>query len=255
MNILLKLPVLFLLLGTASYAQEVSVTDSKGTIKTIRNSRVSVGTNAPNMPIESDIWINPSTSTTMIYSGTAWFQIGGGSSSSVPAVYTGSFTIPRTGGQTNRNYKFPIRNLPFVPSQITFVAHTNLENLSRNGSNTGGKNSNTIQNTAGTMHGFVRKNTPSHFTQNVIFIGTHGNSVNDITRFSSENYCIGLRYTNKDGQNLGIIRASLDSFDANGNNFGFTLSVDYLRGTQGSSNALNRDIFSEDVVVLFTAYK
>ncbi len=246
MNILLKRTIFFLLIATISYAQEVSVTDAKGTIKTVRNNRVAMETNAPNMPIEGDIWINPSTSTTKIYSGTDWFEIGGGgSSSSALSVYTGSFTITRS---SRNNFQLPITGLPFVPSQITFVAHMNVPDLSQNNSNENPSNMASIWNAVGTMHGFVRKNGTSNKVQSVLFSGIHGYNPDDISLFSSNQHCIGLRYTNNQGINVGIIKGSLRSFDSNGNNFGFTIQVEYVRGS-------NNDVFNQDLEVFYTAYK
>ncbi len=262
MNILLKRTIFFLLIATISYAQEVSVTDAKGTIKTIRNNRVSVQTNGPNMPIERDIWINPSTSTTKIYTGTAWFQIGegGGSSSSDPSVYTGSFTIRQPGGyQQSREKTVSVNNLPFEPSQITFVAHMNLPNLSRNNSSEyygSNPNKKRLKNAVGTMHGFVREDSITlNKVQNVLFSGIHGKSPDDISLFSSNQHCIGLRYTGARGKNKGVIKAYLESFDANGNNFGFTLKARYERGVYNKNQAIYNEIFQQDVVVFYTAYK
>jgi len=58
-------------------------------------------------------------------------------------------------------------------------------------------------------------------TQQVIFNGGSGNSINDISRYASSSHCIGLRYTNNNGDNLGLTNASLTSFNTNG----FTLNV------------------------------
>ena len=112
-------------------------------------------------------------------------------------------------------------------------------------------NSNTIQNTAGSMNGFVRNNGNAPFVQKVIFIAAHGNSINDISRYSSDQHCLGLRYTNQNGNNLGIINAELTSFDTTVGSFGFTLSVTYTKGPTFG----NTDIFNENLVVLYTAYK
>lgn len=254
MNTYLKLTVCFLLLVHVSTAQTVEVIDKKGTIKTIRNNQVTVAITEPNTPIEGDIWIDTTSSITKIYDGSNWYVINEPNNDS--SVHTGSFKITGPGGASSTTISKAISNLPFLPSQITFVAHTNIQNLSENGSNEDGPNGNTINNTFGSMNGFVRSNansTPSQ--QHVIFIGGNGSSINDISRYSSNSHCIGLRYTNNNGINLGIINASLASFDTNAaNSYGFTLSVNYILGTDGTT-AQNSKILLEDVMVLFTAYK
>ncbi len=253
MNTYLKLTVCFLLLVQVSIAQTVEVIDKKGTIKTIRNNQVTVTTTQPNAPIEGDIWIDTNSSITKIYDGSNWHVINEPSTSS--SVYTGSFKIEGPDGTSTTTLSKAINNLPFLPSQITFVAHTNIEDLEENDGNSDTSNANTINNTSGSMTGFARTDGASGFLQHVIFIGSHGNSITNITRYSSDSNCIGLRYTNNNGQNLGVLSASLTSFDTHSiSNFGFTLSVKYSIGTEGSTDQ-NRGILSEDVMVLFTAYK
>jgi hypothetical protein len=229
---------------TFANAQNVRVVDNKGTINTIRNTRVTSNSNQPTGSIEGDVWINTSTSEVKIYDNNGEFVTIGS-----PAAYTGSFIITAPNGG-NKQFSKEIKNLPFLPSQITFVAYTNIENFNTDGSNQGGRNDNTIQNTAGTMNGFVRKD-GANFVQNVIFIAAHGNSINDISRYSSDEHCLGLRYTNQNGNNLGIINAALTSFDTTVDSFGFTLNVGYIKGPATS----NTDIFNENLVVLYTAYK
>jgi hypothetical protein len=85
------------------------------------------------------------------------------------------------------------------------------------------------------MNGFARDEGAS-IAHQVIYVGGHGNSINDISRFASDSHCIGLRYGNQNGNNLGITSARVTSFNADG----FTL---------------NTDRFADGVVVLFTAYR
>ena len=253
MNTYLKLTVCFLLLVHVSIAQTVEVIDKKGTIKTIRNNQVTVATTEPNTPIEGDIWIDTTSSITKIYDGSNWHVINEPNTSN--SVFAGAFKILAPGGASSTTISRAISNLPFLPSQITFVAHTNIQSLSENGSNSDGPNSDTINNTFGSMNGSVRSDANSNPNQRVIFIGGNGNSINDISRYSSNSHCIGLRYTNQNGFNLGIINASLTSFDTNAaNSYGFTLSVNYILGTDGTT-AENSNILSQSVMVLFTAYK
>jgi hypothetical protein len=49
-----------LLLITATYAQEVRVIDNKGTIKTVRNTRVTKSATAPAGSIFGDVWFDTS---------------------------------------------------------------------------------------------------------------------------------------------------------------------------------------------------
>ena len=90
-----------------------------------------------------------------------------------------------------------VTGLPFKPSQISFAAHANIESL---------------------------------------YVGGNGNSINDISRFSSNSSCIGIRYSNQNGDNLGVTSASLASFNSNG----FTINV-------GSH--------ADNLVVIYQAYK
>ena len=149
-----------------------------------------------------------------------------------PTVYTGVFIIDTNGTKT-------ITGVPFKPSQITFVAHANVEELNLDSDNGIRNNDNTLQNAFGTMNGFARDDEGS-ITQQVIYIGGSANSINDISRFASSYLCIGLRYSNNNGDEVGKVTAKLKLF----NNDGFT--IDIFRSTQATN---------ENVVVLYTAYR
>ncbi|WP_417799580.1 hypothetical protein [Tenacibaculum sp.] len=149
-----------------------------------------------------------------------------------PTVYTGTFIINSSGNIT-------VNTLPFQPSQITFVAHANVESFNLDTDNGVGNNNTGIANSFGTMNGFARDNGGT-ITQQVIYVGGSGNSINDISRFASSSNCIGLRYSNQNGNDLGKITASLTSFNTNG----FTINV------SRTNNAS-----SENLVVLYTSYK
>lgn len=257
---LLLFTISFLTMPSAN-AQEIKVIDHKGTISEIRNNNVHTSATDPiiasNTIVENDIWIDTSTapSTTKIWNATQWIKIETGS----PA-YTGSFKIiaPGSSNAVSQNFNQVIADLPFLPTQITFVAYTNIEDFPTDDSNQEAPASNSIQNTAGNMNGFVRNNGTAGFLQNVIFIATHGNSMNNISRYSSSAHCLGLRYSNNNGENLGVINAELISFDTNASNFGFTLNVNYYRGTSdtfANSSPFINDIYEENLIVLFTAYK
>ncbi|MDO6598405.1 hypothetical protein Q4512_15915 [Oceanihabitans sp. 2_MG-2023] len=145
-----------------------------------------------------------------------------------PTVYVGQFIITATGTQT-------ITGLPFEPSSITFVAHANVETLDLDSDNGVGDNNTGLANSFGTMNGFAR-NDSGTITQQVIYVGGSGNSINDISRFASSTRCIGLRYGNQNGNALGRTLASLSAFTTDG----FSLNVTTK---------------SDNVVVLYTAYK
>ncbi len=226
--------------------QEVRVIDNKGTIKNITiGNTVTTSNTAPTDPVEGDTWFDTSgtTAVTRTYDGTDWIA-------NRANVYNGFFIITGSGVTT-------VSTIPFEPSQVTFVAHANVESLDLNSDNGIGNNTRGINNSFGTMNGFARRNTDNSITQQVIYVGGHGNSINDISRFSSSSNCIGIRYGDQNGTNLGVITANLTSFTANG----FTLNATYTNGTitNNSTNPVIRvqpnDVQNEDVVVLFTAYR
>ncbi|SDX51707.1 hypothetical protein SAMN05444411_106121 [Lutibacter oricola] len=143
-------------------------------------------------------------------------------------VYVGQFIISATGNKI-------ITGLPFKPSSITFVAHANVETLDMDTDNAAGDNNKGLANSFGTMNGFARDDDGT-ITQQVIYIGGSGNSINDISRYASSSRCIGLRYSDQNGNALGRTLGSLTSFNTNG----FTINV------------TNK---SDNIVVLYTAYK
>lgn len=150
-----------------------------------------------------------------------------------PTVYVGFFIITTTGNQT-------ITGLPFQPSQITFVAHANIESFGIDEDNgiasNSGNNRNEIGNAFGSMNGFARNNNGT-ITQGVIYVGGSGASINDISRYSSNTNCIGIRYSNNNGDAFGRTLASLVSFNTTNS---FTINV--------STRA-------DNVLVFYTAYK
>jgi len=166
-----------------------------------------------------------------------------------PTVYNGFFIISSSGNQV-------ISGIPFQPSQVTFVAHANVENLNIDSDNGTGNNDRGIDNSFGTMKGFVRDDSGT-ITQQVIYVGGHGNSINDISRYASSSNCIGVRYGDQNGADLGKITASFGTFTASG----FTLNVTYVNGTITVNNGNSlvdvqpTDVLNEGLVVLFTAYK
>ena len=168
------------------------------------------------------------TDTSKIYkfNGATWEEIGSTGSSS---TYMGAFEISATGTQI-------ITGIPFQPSQISFIAHANIEDLPLIDADSGeNNNSNTIANAFGTANGFARDE-DSSITQQTIYVGGSGNSIDNISRYASPLHFIGVRYSDQDGESLGYTRASLTSFNADG----FTINVDR---------------HDDNILVLYKAYK
>jgi hypothetical protein len=182
--------------------------------------------NAITTPANSLMIFNTTTNRFEYNSGTPgaplWSYINPDSS-----VYMGKFIITATGNQT-------ISGLPFSPSSIKFSAHANVESYNINADNGVGNNNNTFENAFGTMMGYATNY--SGISQQVIYVGGSGSSINDISRYASSSQAIGIRYSNNNGNNLGLTAASVTSFNADG----FTINV---------SN------HTEDIVVIFEAYR
>lgn len=159
-----------------------------------------------------------------IYDGSTWNPL---VPPDTPTVYSGVMLVSGTGNIT-------VSGLPFEPSNITFVAHANIETLDINSDNGVGNNDRGIANSYGSGNGFAR-NDSGTIVQQCIYVGGHGNSINDISRFSSSSHCIAIRYGSQNGDNLGITSIVLSAFTADG----FTVNV---------------DSFADGLAVLFTAY-
>lgn len=243
---------LALIASLAINAQEVRVIDNKGTLETIRNNQVTTAAVAPVSPLEGDVWFdtNGTTTVTKTFDGTNWIA-------ETANVYTGFFIV------SSASPVVTISGIPFQPSQVTFVAHANVETLDlnsdANGEDAVNNNVRGINNSFGTMNGFARLNNDASISQQVIYIGGHANSINDISRFSSSSNCLGLRYGDQNGRNLGVITGALTAFSTDG----FSITVTYTNGVV-TSNIGNpnpalivqpSDVQDEDVVVLYTAYK
>lgn len=230
-NKLIILTSALVLFTIRANAQGVKVVDNKGTITTV--NKVTTSNSAPTTPIEGDIWYNNTTASnviTSVFDGTIWKEI----TTNFQRVYVGSFII-----SNNAANKIIINGLPFKPSQITFNAHANIEAFGLDSDNGVGNNNSGLNNAFGTMNGFARND--GAITQGVIYSGGSGNSINDISRYSSDKRCIGIRYSNQNGDKIGLITASLASF----NTAGFTLDVTYAAGAPTTEN----------ILVFYTAYK
>ncbi|WP_370227590.1 hypothetical protein [Mesoflavibacter sp.] len=176
-------------------------------------------------PIWTSVNNNPSVSTD------AGNQLTSGSDNGVylgRTTHFGKFRITGTGNVT-------ISGLPFEPSQVKFTAYPNVETYDLNNDNQVGNNTGTLANTFGSMTG-IATNYSGVISEQLIFVGGSGSSINNISRFASSSHCIGVRYTNNNGNNLGITSASIVSFNADG----FTINVDR---------------HADNLVVIFEAYK
>ena len=127
-------------------------------------------------------------------------------------------------------------NLPFKPARVVFTAYANVDAETLDDDNSSGSNNNnTKENTFGSMKGYAHDNGTT-ISQQVIFNGGSGASINDISLYASPSHCIGLRYTNNNGDKLGLTNAYVDRFT----DTGFTLTV---------SNA------TDAVLVIYEAYR
>ncbi|WP_299683469.1 hypothetical protein [uncultured Tenacibaculum sp.] len=196
-------------------------------------------------PVEATIAYSTDEKIFYYYDGINWVAL-----RSEPNVYVGFFIINAPGGTTATTFNQVITGLPFQPSQITFVAHANVESLSVNSAGSGGLNTATLQNAFGTANGFARNDGGGTITQATIYVGGSGSSINSISRYSSNSQCFGLRYGNQNAVNMGIISGSLSTFNTDG----FTININYSLGTSGNTNRDN-DILDESLVVLYTAYR
>lgn len=154
-----------------------------------------------------------------------WVLLEDNSSSS---IYHGKAIINSLGVLT-------ITGMPFQPNSISFSAYSNVDSYNLDSDNGVGNNDNTIANAFGYMQGYAQNNS-GVLTQQVIYGGGSGNSVNDISRYASSSHCIGLRYSNQNGRSLGTTTAMLTAFTSDG----FSLDID--------NN-------SDNVVILYVAYK
>ncbi|MFL1896068.1 hypothetical protein ACJRPK_10220 [Aquimarina sp. 2-A2] len=159
-------------------------------------------------------------------------------------VYVGALQISSAG-------TINVTGIPFQPSSVTFRAHANVETFNLDSDNLT-NNDRGIRNSYGSMDGFARNNGGS-ISQQVIYVGGSGNSINDISRFASNSNAIGLRYGDQNGDLLGKITGTVTSFTANG----FQIAVNYTNGviTNTANNVRPTDIHNEGIIVLYTAYR
>jgi hypothetical protein len=167
-------------------------------------------------------------------------------------IYIGSFYLNPPGNTASTPRTGTITGIPFQPSQVSFVAHANVDSdLSGTAAVTldaAGSGANDINNSFGTMNGFARL-AGTNITQQVMYVGGSGQSINNISRYGSNVNSIGIRYGNQDGADLGKIIGNVTGFTTNG----FTISVTYTASSIAATSAAG--IYSEGLMVFYTAYK
>ncbi len=207
--------------------------------------------NAVSNPVEGTIAYSTDEKIFYYYDGTNWISLNSSS-----GVYVGSFIINAPGGTATTSFTTQVTGIPFRPSQVTFTAFANVERFGLNNDNQTSNNDQGIANSFGSMQGFARNDGTLPITQNVIYVGGSGNSINDISRYSSNTQCIGIRYGNQNGDNLGVLSGVLNTFDFNSGTStgGFTFNITYTIGTTGNAGR-NDDILNESLVVFYTAYR
>ncbi|TAI46796.1 hypothetical protein [Flagellimonas allohymeniacidonis] len=213
---------LFHLLLLFSSLQIVAQAPTAGDLVGIHNVTDTEMSNIAN-PIEGSMVYNTTTRSIHFFSNGAWVEV-----PNVTNTYMGTFQISNTGNQT-------ISGIPFEPNSVTFWAYANVENFNLNSDNGVGNNNSGIANSFGSMTGFAR-NDGGSITEQVIYVGGSGNSINDISRYASNSHSIGLRYGNQNGNNLGITSATVTRFNSDG----------FL---------LNTDSFADGIVVIFQAFR
>jgi len=147
----------------------------------------------------------------------------------ISSVFVSSFQITALG-------TIDIDEVPFEPSSVTFTAYANVETPNINADNGVANNTNTVANAFGYMKGFARKDGAISITEQVIYGGGSGTSINDISRYASNSHSIGLRYSNQNGDNLGLTTARVISFNTDG----FTIATDN---------------FTDGILVIYEAYR
>nr|WP_299385216.1 hypothetical protein [Allomuricauda sp.] len=205
-----------------SFASMYAQTPTSGDLVLIHNVSATEMNNISN-PEEGSLIYNTTTRSIHFYSNSTWVEV-----PNVANTYVGAIRITSLGNQT-------VTGIPFEPSSITFTAFANVEDYNLNADNGVGNNNRGIANAYGSMNGFAR-NDGASIAEQVIYVGGSGNSINDISRYASNSHSIGLRYSNQNGDNLGITSATVTSFNADG----FTL---------------NTDSFADSIVVIFQAFR
>jgi len=164
--------------------------------------------NATTDAAKGSLVFNTDTNQVYVFDGTSWNQMG------QKTTYTGTFRISESG-------TLSVSGFPFQPTSVSFVAYANVEDFNLDSDNGTRNNETGLPNAYGSMKGFARDDNGS-ITEQVIFNGGSGNSINDISRYASDSYSIGVRYANQNGDKLGLTSATVTAFTSTG----FTLNTD-----------------------------
>ena len=178
--------------------------------------------NATTDAAKGSLVFNTDTNQVYVFDGTSWNQMG------QKTTYTGTFRISGSG-------TLSVSGIPFQPTSVSFVAYANVEDFNIDSDNGTRNNETGLPNAYGSMKGFARDDNGS-ITEQVIFNGGSGNSINDISRYASDSHSIGVRYANQNGDKLGLTTATVTAFTATG----FTL---------------NTDNYADGVVVIYEAHR
>lgn len=178
--------------------------------------------NATTDAAKGSLVFNTDTNQVYVFDGTSWNQMG------QKTTYTGTFRISGSG-------TLSVSGIPFQPTSVSFVAYANVEDFNIDSDNGTRNNETGLPNAYGSMKGFARDDNGS-ITEQVIFNGGSGNSINDISRYASDSHSIGVRYANQNGDKLGLTSATVTAFTSTG----FTL---------------NTDNYADGVVVIYEAHR
>lgn len=178
--------------------------------------------NATTDAAKGSLVFNTDTNQVYVFDGTSWNQMG------QKTTYTGTFRISGSG-------TLSVSGIPFQPTSVSFVAYANVEDFNLDSDNGTRNNETGLPNAYGSMKGFARDDNGS-ITEQVIFNGGSGNSINDISRYASDSHSIGVRYANQNGDKLGLTTATVTAFTSTG----FTL---------------NTDNYADGVVVIYEAHR
>ncbi|PHN92974.1 hypothetical protein CSC80_12690 [Maribacter sp. 6B07] len=178
--------------------------------------------NATTDAAKGSLVFNTDTNQVYVFDGTSWNQMW------QKTTYTGTFRISGSG-------TLSVSGIPFQPTSVSFVAYANVEDFNLDSDNGTRNNETGLPNAYGSMKGFARDDNGS-ITEQVIFNGGSGNSINDISRYASDSHSIGVRYANQNGDKLGLTTATVTAFTSTG----FTL---------------NTDNYADGVVVIYEAHR
>ncbi|SEB44015.1 hypothetical protein SAMN05192540_0288 [Maribacter dokdonensis] len=178
--------------------------------------------NATTDAAKGSLVFNTDTNQVYVFDGTSWNQMG------QKTTYTGTFRISGSG-------TLSVSGIPFQPTSVSFVAYANVEDFNLDSDNGTRNNETGLPNAYGSMKGFARDDNGS-ITEQVIFNGGSGNSINDISRYASDSHSIGVRYANQNGDKLGLTTATVTAFTSTG-------------------FILNTDNFADGVVVIYEAHR